>query len=123
RARDPEGDRFGGLALRVAGACDELPEAPVLDHHGPPAGEAILVRRLVLGASAPVEVARVPAVGIGGARQELPEPPALLQELAPALRAQLAGGLTDLVDPYLDLGQGFVTLEGLVGLISLVDHL
>src|SRR4030095_15696359 len=46
RARDPEGERLGRLALRVARAGDELPEAPVLDDHGLPAGRAGLVGRL-----------------------------------------------------------------------------
>src|SRR5262249_30310278 len=122
-ARDAEGDRLGRLALGVAGARDEFTKAPVLDDHGLAARRAILVRRLVLGASAPVEVSGVPAIGIGGAGQELPEPPALLQKLALALRAGLTGGLADLLTAHLPLGASQVALEGLVERLHGVDPL
>src|SRR4030095_2341902 len=61
-ARDTQGDWLGRLALRVAGARDELAEPPVLDDHRLAARRAILVRRLVLGTAAAVEVTRVAAV-------------------------------------------------------------
>src|SRR4029453_17883153 len=80
-------------------------------------------RPLVLGAAATVKVSGVPAVRIGGARQELPEPPALLQELAAALRARLTGGLADLFAAHLALGAGEVALEGLVEGLHRVDPL
>src|SRR5207249_1293465 len=122
-ARDAERDRLGRLALRIAGAGDELAEAPVLDDHRLAARRAILVRRLVLGAAAAVEVARVAAVRIGRARQEFAEPPALLQELAAALRTRLAGGRTHLFALHLALGAREVALERLVECPNRIDPL
>src|SRR5215831_19010389 len=122
-ARDAERHRLGRLALRIAGARDELAEAPVLDDHRLAAGRAILVRRLVLGATAAVEVARVAAVGIRRARQELAESSPLLQEFAAALGAGLAGGRPDLLALHLALGAGEVALERLVELADRVDPL
>src|SRR5512145_3122449 len=46
-ARDAERDGLGRLALRVAGAGDELAEPAMLDHHRLLAGRARLVGRLV----------------------------------------------------------------------------
>src|SRR5882762_2021065 len=120
---NPERHRLGGLAVRVAGARDELPEAAVLDDHRLAAGRADLVGGLVLGARAAVDVSGVLALRVGGTGHELAEAAALLQQLAAALRALLPGRLADLLAGHLPLGPGEVTLERLVELPHRVDPL
>src|SRR5262249_28845585 len=90
RARDPERDGLGRLALRIPGAGDELPEAAVLDDHRLPARRARLVGRLVLHALVLAEVARVLAVRVRRAREKLAEATATLEQRLAALGARLA---------------------------------
>src|SRR5207302_7005221 len=91
-AGDAERDRLGVPALRIARAGDELPVAPVLDHHRLAALLAGLAGRLVLGlaASVPGQVLGEAALGIGRARQEPSEAPPALEERLAAGRAGLS---------------------------------
>src|SRR3989441_13222898 len=96
RARDAEGHGLRGLALRVARARDELPEAPVLDDHRLAARRAQLVGGLVFGALVPRQVPFVLALRIGRAGDELPVPAPPLDQPLAALGALLPGRGADL---------------------------
>src|SRR5262245_16718267 len=112
---DAERDRLGGLAVRIARARDELPEAPVLDHHRLAAGRADLVGRLVGGLlAAAAQILRVLALGVRRAGQEAAEPAELLDDGLAALRAGLAGLLTDLDVFHLPAGRLEIARELLV---------
>ena len=82
-----------------------------------------LMMALVLGALAPAEVARVLALGIRRARDELAEPaPPLLERFA-ALRARLARLHAGLDPRHLLLGAFQVALEGRVERLDRVGPL
>ena len=119
-ARDPQGDRLGGLALGITRARDEPAVAAVLDDHRLAAGRARLVGGLVGGALVPAQIAGVAAVGIGRARQELAEAaPALEQGLA-AIGAGLPRLRPDLDVAHLLLGAAQFGLEASVELLHRV---
>src|SRR5262245_48387207 len=86
---DAQGHRLGGLALRVAGAGDELSVAAVLDDHRLAARGTDLVGGLVRRALVAAEVPGVAAIRIGGAGQELAEAAPALQEGLAAFGARL----------------------------------
>src|SRR5215510_9806232 len=76
---DAEGDGLGRLALGIARAGDEFPEAAMLDDHRLAARRAGLVGHLVGGLLAATQVLGVLAVRIAGAREELAEAAPLLE--------------------------------------------
>src|SRR5690606_36045013 len=96
RAAHPDGDGLAVLAVGVAGAGEELPEAAALAAPRQAALVADLLGRLVLDGDDlplhPLELAGVLAVGVGGAREEVPHLPELDDHHRPALVAGKVGG-------------------------------
>src|SRR5262249_34122564 len=95
--RDPERDGLGRLALGIARAGDELPEAAVLDDHRLAARRAHLVGRLVRRPlSAAAQILRVLALRVRRAREEAAESTELLHQGLAAVWTGLAGLESDL---------------------------
>src|SRR5207237_2798073 len=88
-----------------------LAEAAELDDHRLAARRARLARRLVPGPRGAVDVARVLAPRVAGARQEHAEAAPTPQEFLAALGAGLARGLAGLLAAHLLLRPGEVLLE------------
>ena len=124
RARDAEGDRLGRLALRVAGARDELAEAPVLDHH-----RACRTSGNSRSSARPRRARCRRGCACTGSRDR-PSTPGTCRtaRASPGARSPHSGhvspvGSPDLLAPHLALGAGEIALEGLVELLDRVDPL